>query len=136
MGFFSWKTSDTEEEIWNMYTGRCKPVYLYCPNGDVIEEPFYQGYGVFGGKDAYALLARWNRPIRCIGDDEVDRGIGIEIGCYGEQHRGLEFPLKFSFSPGLSYDRLLPAGDAEYQGFFEPEGEDFEYVEAKGEEET
>ena len=58
MGFFSWITSDTHESISNAYSDRgALPVYLYCPDGTKIYEPDYQGYGDFGGHDAYALLA-------------------------------------------------------------------------------
>ena len=33
MGFFSWKTSDTNKSISNKYSDRgALPVYLYCPD--------------------------------------------------------------------------------------------------------
>ena len=119
MGFFSWMTSDTHRSISNRYSSRgALPVYLYCPDGTKIYEPNYEGYGDFGGKDAYALLARWNRPELCTGDDDYDRGIGIQIGCYDRQMARLKYPLKFAESDSLSYDELGPAVECPDQGFF------------------
>jgi hypothetical protein len=63
MGFFSWLTSDTEESIANVHTGQCRPVYLLQPEGQPpICEPAYEGYGKFGGVDAYEWVARENAP--------------------------------------------------------------------------
>ena len=65
MGFFSWKTSDTERSIANTYSDRKTfPVYVLIPEefgGGYIEECDYEGYGCFGGHDIYDLLADWNR---------------------------------------------------------------------------
>jgi len=61
MGFFSWKTQDTDRSIPNMYSD--KPtfaVYMFDNNGNVWREDNYEGYGVFGGKDFYELLAEMN----------------------------------------------------------------------------
>lgn len=61
MGFFSWKTQDTDRSISNMYSD--KPtftVYMLDNNGNVWIEDNYEGYGVFGGKDFYQLLAEMN----------------------------------------------------------------------------
>lgn len=62
MGFFSWNTADTKESIANTYSGRdTKPVFLLQPNGQPpIKEEDYEGYGVFGGVDAYEWLAKVN----------------------------------------------------------------------------
>lgn len=35
--------------------------YVQCPDGTVIAEPCYEGYGKFGGKDIYELVVDWNR---------------------------------------------------------------------------
>jgi hypothetical protein len=86
MGFFSWKTADTEESIYNCYTDECKTVYLLHPGGDNIEEKNYGGYGEFGGKDAYEWLAENNISKEELADsDEDDRrmlGIALDIGSY------------------------------------------------------
>ena len=119
MGFFSWITGDTGKSIMNKYSeGGTLPVYLYCPNGTKIYEPDYEGYGEFGGHDAYALLAQWNRPDLCCGNEDEDRHIGIDIGCYDEQMARLKYPLKFAESPDLRYEDLPPAKSCPYQGYF------------------
>lgn len=83
MGFFSWDTSDTEETINNVCSEEphTRPVYMLLPNGQKsIKEEAYEGYGVFGGIDAYEKLAELN-----LGDLTADmssderRLIGIYI---------------------------------------------------------
>lgn len=61
MGFFSWKTQDTNKSITNVYseTGSF-PVYMHDDKGNVYLEMEYDGYGVFGGVDYYVLLAQMN----------------------------------------------------------------------------
>tara|TARA_R100000388_G_C7134780_1_gene107143 strand:- start:115 stop:579 length:465 start_codon:yes stop_codon:yes gene_type:complete len=59
------------------------------PDGEVYEEKNYQGYGMYGGKDAYALLAQTNvEAVRewyndpewePSGDNDEDRGAGIDL---------------------------------------------------------
>ena len=122
MGFFSWKTSDTKKSISNTSSSRGPlPVYLITPDNEKIYEPHYQGFGVFGSFDAYALLAKWNVPEECNGNIEHDRLIGIVL----EIERGpAKFPLKFAENPECSYDDLPPAQDDPAQGYFyndEPE---------------
>jgi hypothetical protein len=62
MGFFSFKTADTEESIPASASGMSmKPVYLLQPNGKKpIREDHYEGYGVFGGVDCYEWLSKAN----------------------------------------------------------------------------
>lgn len=113
MGFFSWKTSDTHKSITNTYSRNgALPVYLYCPDGTKIYEPNYEGYGIFGGQDAYALLARWNCPELCNGDDDHDRDYGIECNDLAQ------YPLKFAESDKYTYEELVPAEIAGNQGYF------------------
>lgn len=62
MGFFSWKTQDTNRSIANLYSNRKTfRVHMVNPvNGTVYTEDNYEGYGVFGGKDYFELLAEIN----------------------------------------------------------------------------
>lgn len=58
MGCFSWMFCNTKNR--RLKIGR--PGYLLTPDGGYIKEESYDGYGNFGGKDVYALVAEWNRP--------------------------------------------------------------------------
>ena len=60
MGFFSWKTQDSGKSIANVHTGRAFTVYMKDNKGNVWKEESYGGYGDFGGKDFYVLLAEMN----------------------------------------------------------------------------
>lgn len=130
MGFFSWKTSDTKRSISNRYSDcGALPVYLITPNNEKIFEPNYEGYGVFGGLNAYALLARWNFPELCNGDTDHDSGIGIYYSSIDinrepyKQSKRLKYPLKFSEDPNLNYEDLEAADECPQQGFI-CDGED------------
>ena len=57
MGCFSFFTQDTHERIVN---GRPMHVVMCDDKGNKYVEECYEGYGVFGGKDFYELLAEMN----------------------------------------------------------------------------
>jgi hypothetical protein len=81
MGFFSFITSDGNESIANIHSNRKTfPVYLATPgpNGKVFEEKEYNGYGVFGGKDIYVLIAELNNLLPN-GTEEDKRMAGIDL---------------------------------------------------------
>lgn len=64
MGQFSWKTQDTNEPIfcdWDRYGDR-QTIYMIDPrDGTQYKEDSYKGYGIFGGRDFYELLADINK---------------------------------------------------------------------------
>ena len=61
MGFFSFKTQDTNKSIANSYsTRKTFKVHMFDNKGNVWVEDNYDGYGEFGGKDYYELLAEMN----------------------------------------------------------------------------
>lgn len=62
MGFFSWIEPTSGRSIRNLYTGRPhkKPVYMITEDGRQWKEEAYEGYGEFGGKDIYELIAEMN----------------------------------------------------------------------------
>jgi hypothetical protein len=65
MGFFSWKTMDTEKSIPNKYSDRDTfRITMTDDKNNRWLEKEYEGYGVFGGKDYYELL------------DEMNGGVG------------------------------------------------------------
>lgn len=58
MGRFSWMFSDTyNKESLKIY-GKA---YVICPDGTIIFEKCYDGYGIFGGYDIFELVADWNK---------------------------------------------------------------------------
>lgn len=61
MGFFSWMTSDTNKSIANIHSSRPTfTVHMITEDGRVFTEENYDGYGIFGGKDFYELVAELN----------------------------------------------------------------------------
>lgn len=85
MGFFSWLTADTRQSIANSASERpTQTVYLLLPDGqEPIREDEYEGYGVFGGMDAYDWLARANIPaerLKGLSEDDV-REMGVTLDC-------------------------------------------------------
>lgn len=130
MGFFSWKTSDTNRSISNIASIRGTfPVYVLIPKefqkeyGTYIEEKNYEGYGVFGNEDMYSLVAKWNVPEQCkkdgkLLDNDDLRMIGIEIACYDEKNAKLKYPIKIVEDKNLKYEEVAPSKNAPDQGFF------------------
>ncbi len=58
MGEFSWMLADKDNKT-SLKIGAS--AYLACPDGSFIFEDDYDGYGNFGGHDAYELVVDWNR---------------------------------------------------------------------------
>lgn len=114
MGQFSWVTSNTKQRI---IIDGCMPVALIDNKNRLYKEENYQGYGVFGGKDAYALLAEMNVPEECTGETRHDRLVGINLQYSGKT---IAFPIKIvELIPGREYfyDRLDEAEDDPFQGW-------------------
>ena len=81
MGQFSWITQDTDETIRESYGCSDKnktTAYLHDNKGNVWAEKNYEGYGDFGGKDFYSLLAEMNGYEDLV-DEEEKRGKGIDL---------------------------------------------------------
>jgi len=61
MGFFSFKTQDTNRSISNRYSKRSPfVVYMHDNGGTTYVEHDYDGYGEFGGVDYFDLMALMN----------------------------------------------------------------------------
>jgi hypothetical protein len=79
MGFFSWKTSDTKRSIPSSYSCRSTfTVHMITEDGQVFTENDYEGYGVFGGKDIYELIADLN-GLCPEGDTDDKRSAAIDL---------------------------------------------------------
>ena len=95
MGFFSWIAQDTAEPIY--INGYQKPGYtqrtyfMWDNNGNSWKEPSYEGYGMFGKKDYYILLAEMNRTYGKNVTEDQKRNDGIHIE-FSPNHDGIVFP--------------------------------------------
>lgn len=119
MGFFSWKTQDTNKSISNCYSSRgALPVYMVDDKGNFWHEPDYEGYGVFAGKDYYVLLAEMNGME---GDEDTLRTKGIEIAYNGNSEgtgtQGVKYPNLFEKLENHVYSERGP-DNCPNQGYF------------------
>lgn len=123
MGFFSWITQDTGRSICNTYSDRPTFKVIMLDNkGNKYVEENYEGYGVFGGKDFYELLAEMN------GLSTRDDGIDL---CFMDNPSG-------DNTPGVLYPNLVESEDWEWcnfgpvscsdQGYFYSNHEDEDYL--------
>tara|TARA_R100001163_G_C5029710_1_gene170271 strand:- start:269 stop:673 length:405 start_codon:yes stop_codon:yes gene_type:complete len=127
MGFFSWKLSDTNESLRNRHTEQgATPCKMLLPNGDVIEELQYDGYGTFGKDelDFYQLVHELTEGL-FFGDGDRQAGINIWFANeYGGKYQ--DFVLdKPMIAPKLvsidykgDYDSVPDSKDCEHQGYF------------------
>lgn len=91
MGQFSWITQDTNEAIRESYgceDTALTTAYMHDDKGNVWEETSYEGYGVFGGKDFFVLLAEMNG---FEGEPETLRTRGIQL-IYGTDGKKIKSP--------------------------------------------
>jgi len=137
MGFFSWKTCDTDRSIANNSSDReTFEVHMITPDGRAFTEKDYDGYGEFGGKDFYELLGELNG----LGPD---RSAAIDL-CFrnntgGDDTPGVIYP-KFvedlADDVARQYESLPNPESCEDQGFFyNDEEEEDEYEEDEDEDE-
>lgn len=113
MGFFSFKTQDTRRSIANNASRRPTfDVYMVDNKGNEYHEPDYSGYGRFGGKDYYILMAEMNG----INEDTDQKMRSRAIDLYYNPQPDTLFPNLFSRS-GKSWRNKRP-NDCPYQGFF------------------
>ena len=125
MGFFSWKTQDTDESIANNYSNRNTfRVQMIDNKGNVWTESDYEGYGRFGGKDFYELLAEMNGfESDKTGDEYTDeaRGFGINLAFKDNPNgigtKGVLYPNLIEQADGWFYNESGP-DNCEYQGYF------------------
>jgi len=95
MGYFSWIAQDTSKPIY--ITGYQKPgyeqrpYYMWDDKGNFWKETNYEGYGMFGVKDYYILLAEMNQIYDESISDEQKRNDGIRIE-FSSNHQGILFP--------------------------------------------
>jgi len=125
MGFFSWNTQDTDKSIANQYSNRKTfRVQMLDNKGNVWTEDDYEGYGRFGGKDYYELLAEMNGftsdKTGEVYTDEA-RGFGIDVAFKdngsGVATEGVYYPNLIEKADGWVYEMGGP-DSCDYQGYF------------------
>ena len=138
MGFFSWRTQDTDKSIANKWSARDTfRVQMMDDKGNVWTEDSYDGYGEFGGKDYYELLAEMN-GLTANNPDEL-RGKGIELAFSKNNHsgvgtEGVKYPNLVEMADGWRYDPMGP-DSCEDQGFlYDDETEETDWDEFEDEE--
>ena len=130
MGFFSWRTQDTDRSICNKWSTRTPfTVVMLDDKGNKWYEQNYEGYGVFDGKDYYELLAEMNGITSDkTGDEYTDemRMAGIDLA-FREHPNGdnpeVKFPNLVEMAAGWQYAPIGPESCGD-QGFFYDDGED------------
>lgn len=106
MGFFSWITQDTGRSISNTYSTRDTfPVTMTDNKGNSWKETEYEGYGDFGGKDFYELLAEMNGL--------TTREEGIDLAFSGKEHLQPNLTEDMEWKWVDSHPDICPA-----QGYF------------------
>ena len=122
MGYFSWHTCDTDRSIANNDSDReTFKVHMIAPDGRAFTEEDYGGFGVFGGKDFYDLLAELNG----LG---TDRSAAIAL-CFkdnpsGDDNIGVIYPKlveELSWDVEGQYANLPNPRSCDEQGFFYPD---------------
>ena len=110
MGFFSWQTQDTNKSIANIEqsTRDTFTVYLRDDKGNGWKEEAYSGYGDFGGKDYYELLAEMNG----LGSD---RDAGIKLAFDKERNATAKWP---TLTEDKDSEVTGKPRECRHQGFF------------------
>lgn len=119
MGYFSWKTQDTNQSISNRDSVRgALPVYMVNPKtGESYFEPDYDGYGRFGGKDYYELVAELN------GKKTRQEGIDLE---FNDENKEVIYPILVQDLDGWEqYKGQKPDACPDQGYFYEEMNEDY-----------
>lgn len=126
MGFFSFKTTDTGDSISNRHSSLGTfPTVMVDNKGNAYYQQSYDGYGVFGGKDIFVLIAEmngfeWNEEVDPDSEFKRMRDIGIDL--YYEGSSRVIHPNIFGSGPqgnNITWEwKDVPLLPCEYQGYF------------------
>lgn len=119
MGFFSWNTSDTNKSIANCHSSRpVFTVHMITEDGQVFTEKNYDGYGVFGEKDYYVLMAELNG---ITGSDEDQlRSKAIDLAFSGNPCKRPKLVEKLPSKENWQneWNKLPESEECDFQGYF------------------
>jgi hypothetical protein len=125
-GQFSWMTQDTDTQIGSERENTIT-VYMFSDKGERWEEKRYEGYGEFGGKDYYELLAQMN------GVENGDRQDGIDIAFGKTKTKGKTLFPALVQDAKYNWKRhdftVQPDNDPNQSWYQEPEEDDDDYDE-------
>lgn len=108
MGYFSWFTQDTNKRI---IIGEPATIIMSDDKGNHYIENCYEGYGMFGGKDYYELLAEMNG----LGSSRTK---GIELAFNGSPEGTNPYCKHPSLTQnGVYMNGVAPVSDPD-QGFY------------------
>lgn len=84
----SWKTSDSKESIRNNHSGKTKQtIYMVLPDNKYVSEKDYDGYGVFGSRNYFEEVERFNEPFaKAITNPNDNADKGVELDEWGRAH--------------------------------------------------
>lgn len=93
MGFFTWtdarrepRTNKRGDFITADKIGYDCFAKIVCPDNTEISEPYYEGYGIFDGKDVYDLVVDWNKTHL---SEIFDKMLADDPKCWGYHLRNL-----------------------------------------------
>jgi hypothetical protein len=110
MGFFSFLTQDNKKSIANRFSRKKTfVVHLIDDKGNVFTEFNYSGYGIFGGKDIFELIAEMNGKGK-------NRNKGINL-FYDENAKNVKFPNIVQNLKKWKYKNEAPE-ECPNQGYF------------------
>jgi len=121
-GQFSWFTQDTNQQIGSEEENTLPSVYMFDNKGNKWLEKRYEGYGDFGGKDYYELLAQMN------GMANPDRSEGISLAFSGK--KGILYPA-LVVNPNFdwkNHDFTEEAPNDPNQSWYADEEDDDDYI--------
>ena len=121
MGMFSWRTADTEESIPALASMRhVIQVKMLDNKNNVFVENEYEGYGIFGGKDFYVLVAEMNGFN--LENTEEMRKKGIDLA--SSKKEDVILPKIVTVECNEKWQSLPNNKNCPFRGYFFPEGEE------------
>jgi len=118
MGFFSFKLSDTKESLYNYHSDlHTECVKMIDDKGNEWFENYYDGYGLFCGKDFFELVAEMNeektKKLLSKFDDKRSVGTHLYYNC-----DDVLLPKIVTKDCNKKYNELDDVEDCPNQGYF------------------